>query len=188
MSQRNSKIKHLTERQAQILRFVHAYIHEHGFSPSIREICEAVHLSSSSTVHSHLRSLTEKGYISRDPSKPRAIEVINWEQALAAMPKPSAGKQLGAQVSQLDISRFISQAANSLIYRISSDRYIDQAIMPGDMVIVDPHQTASEGDMVLTQDAKQEPEIRTYSHSQQVSGVVGRIAGVIRDIPHSLKQ
>ena len=84
MSQRDSKMQHLTERQAEILRYVHAYISERGFSPSIREIGEAVHLSSSSTVHSHLRSLAEKGFIRRNPSKPRSLEVINWEQALAA--------------------------------------------------------------------------------------------------------
>ncbi len=188
MSQRDSKIQHLTERQAEILRYVHAYISERGFSPSIREICEAVHLSSSSTVHSHLRSLAEKGFIRRDPSKPRSLEVINWEQALTAMPRRHPAAAGSAQVSQLDLSAFINKAANSLIYRISSDRYVDQAIMPGDMVIVDPSQSAGEGDMVLTQEAKQEPELRPYSPSQQVNGVVGRVAGVIRTLPRPLKQ
>ncbi|MDO5295440.1 MAG: hypothetical protein Q4F00_02200 [bacterium] len=186
MLQRDSKIQSLTERQAEILRYVHAYISERGFAPSIREIGDAVQLSSSSTVHSHLNSLIEKGFIRRNPSKPRSLEVINWEQALAAMPRHRSAASGQSQVSQLDLSNFINKAANSLIYRISSDRYVDQAIMPGDMVIVDPSQAAADGDMVLTQEAKREPEIHTYSAAQQVSGVVGRVAGVIRTLPHPL--
>ena len=184
MSKSDHKSQYLTERQAEILRYVYAYISERGFSPSIREIGDAVHLSSSSTVHSHLRSLEAKGFISHDPSRPRSLEVTNWEDAQACMPKITAANS--AQVSQLDLSNFINQAANSLIYRISSDRYMDQAIMPGDMVIVDPGQAAEDGDMVLAQDSKLEPEIRTYSSTHQDQGVVGRISGIIRKLPRHI--
>ncbi len=68
----------LTKRQSQILDFIRADIHRRGFPPSVREIGEAVGLSSSSTVHSHLAALEAKGFIRRDPSKPRALEVLDY--------------------------------------------------------------------------------------------------------------
>ncbi|HTK14942.1 MAG TPA: helix-turn-helix domain-containing protein, partial [Acidimicrobiia bacterium] len=65
----------LTERQRQVLDFVDAEVRQRGYPPSVREIGEAVGLSSPSTVHAHLAALQDKGYLRRDPTKPRAIEV-----------------------------------------------------------------------------------------------------------------
>src|SRR5450759_4873409 len=73
--------RELTKRQQQILDFIRAEIHRRGYPPSVREIGEAVGLSSSSTVHSHLAALEAKGFIRRDPSKPRALEVLDYRDA-----------------------------------------------------------------------------------------------------------
>jgi repressor LexA len=70
--------RELSARQGQILDFIRAEVHRRGFPPSVREIGQAVGLSSSSTVHSHLSALEEKGFIRRDPSKPRALEVLDY--------------------------------------------------------------------------------------------------------------
>lgn len=72
-------MKPLTDRQKQIYQFIKTTVHEKGYPPSVREIGNAVGLQSSSTVHGHLAKLQEKGYIKRDPTKPRAIEVITEE-------------------------------------------------------------------------------------------------------------
>ena len=75
----------LTKRQQQILDFIRSEIHRQGYPPSVREIGEAVGLSSSSTVHSHLAALQAKGFIKRDPSKPRALEVYDYRDTERAI-------------------------------------------------------------------------------------------------------
>ena len=77
--------RELTRRQEQILAFIRAEIHRVGYPPSVREIGEAIGLSSSSTVHSHLAALETKGFIRRDPSKPRALEVLDFRDTEAAI-------------------------------------------------------------------------------------------------------
>ena len=67
----------ITEKQSEILEYIKAQILERGFPPAVREICEAVHLKSTSSVHSHLETLEKNGYIRRDPTKPRAIEILD---------------------------------------------------------------------------------------------------------------
>ncbi|MEF2639911.1 MAG: transcriptional repressor LexA, partial [Lachnospiraceae bacterium] len=67
---------YITEKQEEILNFIKDQILKKGYPPAVREICEAVHLKSTSSVHSHLESLEKNGYIRRDPTKPRAIEII----------------------------------------------------------------------------------------------------------------
>ncbi len=190
MLKANKKNQHLTSRQAEILRFVHTYIQRHSFSPSIREICEAVSLSSSSTVHSHLISLENKGYLRRDPSKPRSIEVINWPGMLGELPSAD-GKALenplnDPQATQMEISRLLRvDDTNSFLYKISTDRYKDEAIMPGDFLVVVPTDKAQEGDMVLAHDAQGgTDEICTYKQNRANTSVKGRITGIIRKISH----
>ena len=80
----------LTPRQQQILEFVDQEVRRRGYPPSVREIGEAVGLSSSSTVHAHLAALQDKGYLRRDPTKPRAIEVC-FEPALRRRRRPPPG-------------------------------------------------------------------------------------------------
>ena len=72
----------LNPRQVEILEYIKTVLKDKGYTPTVREICDAVHLSSTSTVHFHLKALEKKGYIRRDPLKSRAIEVINEEDNL----------------------------------------------------------------------------------------------------------
>ena len=67
----------ITDKQKEILEYIKSEILNRGFPPAVREICEAVHLKSTSSVHAHLESLERKGYIRRDPTKPRAIEILD---------------------------------------------------------------------------------------------------------------
>ena len=67
----------ITDKQREILEYIKSQILERGFPPAVREICEAVHLKSTSSVHSHLETLERNGYIHRDPTKPRAIEILD---------------------------------------------------------------------------------------------------------------
>ena len=72
----------ITEKQKEILEFIKETILSKGYPPAVREICEAVHLKSTSSVHSHLESLEKNGYIRRDPTKPRTIEILDDDFAL----------------------------------------------------------------------------------------------------------
>ena len=73
----------ISAKQAEILEYIKAQILEKGYPPAVREICSAVHLKSTSSVHSHLETLEKNGYIRRDPTKPRAIEIIDDEFGLS---------------------------------------------------------------------------------------------------------
>lgn len=158
-----------------------------GFPPSIREIGEAVGLSSSSTVHSHLRSLEEKHYIRRNPSKPRSIEVVDWP--LAGPEKilsiPVSNSKTESRES-IDLPMELVGDNASFLYRVDSERFKTEAIMPGDLLIVNPSQAAKTGDMILTGDSRaQSAELEKYSdttgHARQ-RPVLGKIVGVIRKI------
>ncbi|HYY43757.1 MAG TPA: MarR family transcriptional regulator, partial [Actinomycetota bacterium] len=90
----------LTERQRQTLQFIADKVTERGYPPSVREICEALGLASSSTVHSHLQALQKKGYLRIDPSKPRAIEVcFDAETGLPAERRPSRSVPLLGRIA-----------------------------------------------------------------------------------------
>src|SRR2546426_9639832 len=81
----------LTDRQRDILSFIHEHVSDRGYPPSVREIGEAVGLSSPSTVHSHLRSLQEKGYLRTDPTKPRTNE-LRWDPGSGALAERQPGR------------------------------------------------------------------------------------------------
>ncbi len=108
----------ITEKQSEILEYIKAQILERGFPPAVREICEAVHLKSTSSVHSHLETLEKNGYIRRDPTKPRAIEILDdafnlTRREMAQVPivgRVAAGEPLLAQnrISKIT-SRFLGQ-------------------------------------------------------------------------------
>ena len=83
-------MKRLTPRQQAILDFIKASVHQRGYPPSVREIGEGVGLRSSSTVHAHLSKLEEKGFIRRDPTKPRAIEILVQDSSSSPLPCQSA--------------------------------------------------------------------------------------------------
>jgi repressor LexA len=154
--------RELTVRQRQILDFIRSEIHRRGFPPSVREIGEAVGLSSSSTVHSHLTALEDKGFLRRDPSKPRALEVLDYRdtdraidydgvRAVPLLGQVAAGAPLlAAENIEATMSLPIEMADEStFILRVRGDSMIEAGILDGDFVVVRQQNTASDGDIVV---------------------------------------
>lgn len=163
-------MSHLTSRQEAILEFIRKNVSEKGYPPSVREIGEAVGLASSSTVHGHLERLQQKGYIRRDPTKPRALELLSGgqhfdplhENATPAVMAPIVGRvTAGLPISAFeDVQGYlplpIDLTRNDEVYVLSvtGDSMIDAGILDGDMVIVRRQSNSVNGDIVvaMTQD------------------------------------
>lgn len=154
--------RELTARQRQILDFIRAEIHRRGFPPSVREIGEAVGLSSSSTVHSHLAALEAKGLLRRDPAKPRALEVLDYRdtergidyesvQAVPLVGQVAAGAPiLAAENIEATLPLPTSFAGEgTFILRVKGDSMIDAGILDGDFVVVRQQGDAANGDIVV---------------------------------------
>jgi repressor LexA len=154
--------RELTARQRQILDFIRADIHRRGFPPSVREIGEAVGLSSSSTVHSHLAALEAKGLLRRDPSKPRALEVLDYRdtergvdyEAVQAVPlvgQVAAGAPiLAAENIEATLPLPASFAGEgTFILRVKGESMIDAGILNGDYVVIRQQRDANNGDIVV---------------------------------------
>lgn len=154
--------RELTARQREILDFIRAEIHRRGFPPSVREIGEAVGLSSSSTVHSHLAALEAKGLLRRDPSKPRALEVLDYRdteraidyesvQAVPVVGQVAAGAPiLAAENIEATLPLPSSFAGeDSFILRVKGESMIDAGILDGDYVVIRQQRDASNGDIVV---------------------------------------
>ncbi|MBF4510810.1 MAG: transcriptional repressor LexA [Aeromicrobium sp.] len=154
--------RELTARQREILDFIRAEIHRRGFPPSVREIGEAVGLSSSSTVHSHLAALETKGLLRRDPSKPRALEVLDYRdtergvdyenvQAVPLVGSVAAGAPiLAAENIEATLPLPSSFAGEeTFILRVKGDSMVEAGILDGDYVVVRQQRTAVNGDIVV---------------------------------------
>jgi len=155
----------LTQRQTDIMDFIVETVEARGFPPSVREICDAVGLSSPSTVHAHLGTLEEKGYLKRDPTKPRAIDV-RWERnigimedrpAVANLPiygSIAAGPTSLAQQNHEGIlpfpKDFISDSPH-FVLTVKGESMIDEGILDGDLIVVRSQADASNGDIVAAQ-------------------------------------
>ncbi len=152
----------LTKRQQQILDFVLAEIHKKGYPPSIRDIGKAIGLSSTSTVHSHLSSLEKKGYLRRDPAKPRAIEVLDFRETEIGLPpskirsvpvvgRVAAGVPLLAEENIEDTFPLPSEVVgdNAFILRAKGDSMINAGIFENDYLVVRQQSTAKNGDIVV---------------------------------------
>ncbi len=150
----------LTDKQQQILEFIKHRILEKGYPPAVREICQAVQLRSTSSVHSHLETLERKGYIRRDPTKPRAIEIIDDDFNLARkeivhipiVGTITAGEPILAVENIEDYfpmqPDFIS-SKNTFMLHVRGESMINAGILDGDMVIVQQQPTAENGDIVV---------------------------------------
>jgi len=154
--------RELTARQRQILDFIRAEIHRRGFPPSVREIGEAVGLSSSSTVHSHLAALEAKGFLRRDPAKPRALEVLDYRdteraidyenvRAVPLLGQVAAGAPiLAAENIEATLPLPSSFAGEgTFILRVKGDSMVDAGILDGDFVVVKQERDADNGDIVV---------------------------------------
>ncbi|HEU5298446.1 MAG TPA: transcriptional repressor LexA [bacterium] len=152
--------KGLTRRQKEILTFIQRYSDAHGYPPSVREIGQALGLTSSSTVHSHLTALEKKGYLRRDPSKPRALEILKDEREVPSkkvFPLPivgtvTAGLPILAQQNIEDyfpLPQEFVRSEDCFILRVRGDSMIDAGILDGDMLVVRRQPTANNRDIVV---------------------------------------
>jgi repressor LexA len=153
----------ISKRQQDILEFIKGEVKKKGYPPSVREIGEAVGLASSSTVHGHLARLESKGLIRRDPTKPRAIEILEVDQTVH-IPRnnvinvPVVGKvTAGIPITAIENveeyfplpERLAPADEQVFMLEIMGESMIDAGILDGDFVIVKQQQTANNGDIVV---------------------------------------
>lgn len=171
--------KGLTRRQLEILTFVHRYADAHGYPPSVREIGQALGLTSSSTVHSHLAALEKKGYLKRDPSKPRALEILRDEHDIPTrkiVSLPVIGQVAAGQpiLAQQNVEEYFPFPADNLksedcfILRVRGESMIDAGIFDGDLLVVRRQQTAKSGDIVVARLDEEATVKRFYREGDRV--------------------
>lgn len=151
----------ISKKQQEILDYIKEQILERGFPPAVRDICKAVNLSSTSTVHSHLATLERNGYIRRDPTKPRAIEIIDDSFNLIRseiVSIPVVGQVAAGQpiLAEENIDSYIPipasmcpKGANAFILNVKGDSMINAGIHNGDQIFVKQCSTAKNGDQVV---------------------------------------
>lgn len=150
----------ITPKQQEILEYIKETILSKGYPPAVREICEAVHLKSTSSVHSHLETLEEKGYIRKDPTKPRTIEIIDdcfnlTRREVVNVPllgTVAAGQPLYAEEnieSYYPIPVELLPNAQMFMLNIKGDSMINAGILEGDQIIVEQRSTARNGEIVV---------------------------------------
>ena len=166
----------LSKRQRDILEFIADQMRERGFPPSVREIGEAVGLTSPSTVHSHLATLQKHGFLRRDPDKPRAIEVRYDPRSGAVADKATvchvplvgdvaAGTDVLAQsnVEELvPLPADLTGEGELFMLRVRGESMIDAGILDGDFVIAEQQNTAERGDIVVAGIPGDEATVKTY--------------------------
>lgn len=169
----------LTPRQREILLVIEASMQDRGYPPSVREIGEAVGLNSPSTVHAHLNTLQKLGFLHRDPSKPRAIEVrfdTNSEIAMERRPsrhipligEVAAGTDVLAQENVEDLipvpSDFTGEGELFML-RVRGESMINAGILDGDFVVARQQNVAENGDIVVAGIPGEEGTVKTFKRS-----------------------
>ena len=150
----------ITKKQEEILNYIKNEILERGFPPAVREICQAVGLKSTSSVHSHLESLEKNGYIRRDPTKPRAIEILDesfnmLRREMVNVPvvgTVAAGQPILAEQNidnYFPIPSEYMPNEQSFILKVKGESMINAGILDGDSVLVMQQTTARNGDIVV---------------------------------------
>ncbi len=150
----------ISAKQKEILEYIKDEILKRGYPPAVREICEAVHLKSTSSVHSHLETLEKNGYIRRDPTKPRAIEIMDdsfqtVRTEMASIPiigTVAAGQPILAQENiegYFPVPVDMVPNAETFVLRVKGDSMINVGIFSGDNLLVEKRNTANNGDMVV---------------------------------------
>lgn len=202
----------ISNRQQAILEFIKNEVREKGYPPSVREIGEAVGLASSSTVHGHLERLEKKGMIRRDPTKPRAIEILDGSSldgafsiSVARVPligRVTAGVPITATENIEDYfplpSHYVGDN-NVFMLSVIGESMIEAGIHNGDYVIVRQQQTADNGDIVVAMTEDDEATVKTfYKEKDHIRlqpenptmeplrlknvSVLGKVIGVFRNI------
>ncbi|HKU59518.1 MAG TPA: transcriptional repressor LexA [Gaiellaceae bacterium] len=153
----------LTARQQEIWNYLVEYVDRHGYPPTVREIGERVGLASPSTVHAHLANLERAGLLRRDPTKPRALELIgrekrapmhDEEEAVEAQRLPLLGQIAagGPLLAEQNVEDYVAMPASTkgdFVLRVKGESMIDAGILDGDLVIVQRAQDARNGEIVV---------------------------------------
>lgn len=198
----------LTPRQREILGYIKQEVLKRGYPPSVREIGEAVGLSSSSTVHGHLGKLEDKGYIRRDPTKPRAIELVNDRDVIRKeiinvpiVGRVTAGEPILAVENIEDffpMPRDFANYEDVFMLRVRGDSMIEAGILDGDYVVVRQQHQADNGDIVVAlieEEAtvkrffRESDHIRLQPENARLSPIrttnvqiLGKVVGVFRKV------
>lgn len=162
----------ITKKQSEILEYIKSQILEKGYPPAVREICKAVNLKSTSSVHSHLETLEKNGYIRRDPTKPRAIEIIDdtfnlTRREVSNIPiigRVAAGQPLLAQEYIEDyftVPTSFLPNKESFMLTVHGDSMVNVGIFNGDYVLVETCSTASNGEIVVAL-VEDEATVKTF--------------------------
>jgi len=199
----------LTKRQKEIFDFIRRYAAKTGYPPTVREIGKAVGLHSSSTVHAHLANLEKAGLLRRDPSKPRAIELVIGKAKRAI--RPEAGLPLVGQVAAgapvlaeenieeyLEIPNVIGGEEGDYVLRVRGESMKDAGILEGDYVVVRPADEATDGEIVVALIGEEATVKRIFREADHVrlqpeneamepiitpdARVLGKVVGVFRSV------
>ncbi|ABR34717.1 MULTISPECIES: transcriptional repressor LexA [Clostridium] len=194
------------DKQSEIYEFLKSYTESKGYPPSVREICEAVSLRSTSTVHGHLKRLEKKGMIKRDPSKPRALEIAELSMPKKEMinipiiGKITAGLPILATENIEDTFTlpldFIKHDRELFMLRVSGESMVNAGIRDNDLAIIESAQTAINGDIVvaLIEDSatikrffKEKDHIRLQPENDAMDPIIvddcmilGKLVGIFR--------
>jgi repressor LexA len=198
----------LTKRQQEIFEFIKRYSAKHGYPPTVRDIGKAIGLGSPSTVHAHLSNLEKLGVLRRDPSKPRALELLSETVRKAVRPSglPVVGRvAAGAPVlAEENIEEYVAVPniaggdEGDYVLRVSGDSMKNVGILDGDHVVVRPQDTARNGEIVVALVGEEATVKRFFKESDHVrlqpenealepirtreATVMGRVVGVCRRI------
>jgi repressor LexA len=204
--------KDLTKRQQEIFDFIKKYSARHGYPPTVRDIGKAVGLASSSTVHAHLANLEKVGLLRRDPSKPRAIElldravdaaktVIGGQRGLPLVGQVAAGQPILAEENIEDyvaVPPIAGGDDGEFVLGVRGDSMVDAGILDGDYVVVRRQDTAADGEIVVALVGEEATVKRFFKESDHVRlqpenstmepirtrdvSIVGRVVGVFRKV------
>jgi repressor LexA len=201
-------VKDLSKRQREIFEFIGRYLKQHGYPPTVREIGKAVGLHSSSTVHAHLAKLESRGLLKRDPTKPRAIELLVERARRAVRPAGmplvgtvAAGSPVLAEENiedYLQVPAVIGGETGDFVLRIKGDSMVEAGILEGDYVVVRPSETARDGEIVVALIGEEATVKRFYREKDHVRlqpenitmepirsdevSIVGKVVGVFRRV------
>jgi repressor LexA len=201
----------LTKRQQEILEFIEQHCERHGYPPTVRDIGSAVGLTSSSTVHQHLANLERLGLLRRDPSKPRAIELRDRVAArLGGAPRSVGLPLLGAVAAgqpnlaegeieeYVDVPSVAGGEQGTFVLRVRGESMRQAGILEGDLVVVQPQQSAADGEIVVALVGEEATVKRFYRERDHVRlqpendemeairsrdvRILGRVVGLMRSL------
>lgn len=165
----------LTQKQIEILLYIKSEVQRKGYPPSVRELCKGVNLKSTSSVHGHLEKIEAKGYIRKDPTKPRAIEILDKNDNFLLVSKktidvPILGKvTAGAPILAVEniedtypVPREIVEGHDVFMLKIQGESMIDAGILDGDLVLVQQQSFATNGDIVVALLEDEEATVKRF--------------------------